>query len=75
MIGLLIYFIGVIVSYIVGRKVIRGLMGKYYDYGDVLGILLLSTTSWFGVVIFTIMSFVFTIMNFVICNNKPKKWM
>ena len=70
MIDLGIYIIGYFAAYYIIRKVERNIEGESYNYDNVVKVTLLSLTSWFGVIIGSVILF-YTIDN----NKKPPKWL
>ena len=67
---LVIYLIGFLLSYILGRKIIRLQRGEYYDFNDSGSIFIVSLFSYMGVVIFG-----FMLIGNYMKNYKPPKFL
>ena len=67
---LVIYLIGFLLSYILGRKIIRLQRGEYYGFNDSGSIFIVSLFSYMGVVIFG-----FMLIGNYMKNYKPPKFL
>ena len=65
---LIIYLVGFLLSYILGRKIIRLQNGEYYNFNDVGTIFIVSLFSYLGVVLFG-----FMLIGNYLTNHKPPK--
>lgn len=68
---LIIYLIGVIITYIICRYKMRKSKGHYYSMSDVGTALLISIFSWLSIFIFI----VYLISTIFESDKKPPKWL
>ena len=64
---IIIYFIGLVLFYLIMRKFKRNQLKEYYSWEEVLIQIVVSFTSWLGVIIWCIMS-----ININLKANPPK---
>ena len=67
---LIIYLVGFLLSYILGRKIIRLQNGEYYNFNNVGIIFIVSLFSYLGVVLFG-----FMLIGNYLTNHKPPKFL